>query len=649
MSAILKHLRRFAACSLLAISSILTALASLTHAAISMQVTDVGVAQSKTTPIVATPTATSRNMSIATTATSKPIFQKASSARFSLASANKSLPADVLKEIVYFAGEQGGGYSICNTEPPKIPGAYLATFNYEDFSVVEKSILGEYAKDEVKLLEKVDLYVCGNPGEALQATFLYPDGRVAVENSGHQEIETHYQIDIDDPLGVYTYIVTGTRFSDQVFITVTLPTKPIVRYRYEKKFEPTLNGIGGYVDDYEKANLLLFGFSPYEQVRLLAFEPSSYGRAVFSGWTEYQADATGRLRIKFNGRQTGENGRTLEYVVIGEITGRVNPDRTYLEELQPANPLSLSASRQDSPDGILREIDLYPPVRQDQTDSYYCPSGSGSQPTGSTSIKPSTKEAHWGDRLTFGICGWQQGEVPIAQEIHWPDGTTTKRHPLYLLHPSGLSTELVYHDVYVKDQVGKHTLVWKGSKGSASKHSITVNPPIEPQMFYENFRLHLFKFAPIEQVRVLAYRLNSSKTRGVLDAWREFRTDAKGELVVTTIFDQNSINHTYVVVGETSGERVVKDAQLIGSVLASRQSLDSNKVKAVVAATTDGDRLNVRNGPSSSAKIIAKVPAGTRMTVTGNRTTDGIMWWNVTLANGTTGWVMDKFVVRDTQ
>ena len=57
--------------------------------------------------------------------------------------------------------------------------------------------------------------------------------------------------------------------------------------------------------------------------------------------------------------------------------------------------------------------------------------------------------------------------------------------------------------------------------------------------------------------------------------------------------------------------------------------------------TLDGDRLNLRAQPTSNAKIISKLPNGSRVTVVAN---EGY-WTKVKAANGIQGYVVNQYLV----
>ncbi len=63
--------------------------------------------------------------------------------------------------------------------------------------------------------------------------------------------------------------------------------------------------------------------------------------------------------------------------------------------------------------------------------------------------------------------------------------------------------------------------------------------------------------------------------------------------------------------------------------------------QAVVSVT--GDALNVRQSPSKGAQVARLIKAGVMVTVVGGpANAEGLRWWQIKLADGTTGWVADQ-------
>lgn len=62
-----------------------------------------------------------------------------------------------------------------------------------------------------------------------------------------------------------------------------------------------------------------------------------------------------------------------------------------------------------------------------------------------------------------------------------------------------------------------------------------------------------------------------------------------------------------------------------------------------VIQTTGGDRLNMRDAPSLTGTIIARIDAGTRVVITdGPVAQDGFTWWEIRLPTAQIGWVVER-------
>jgi len=65
----------------------------------------------------------------------------------------------------------------------------------------------------------------------------------------------------------------------------------------------------------------------------------------------------------------------------------------------------------------------------------------------------------------------------------------------------------------------------------------------------------------------------------------------------------------------------------------------------VRVANTDGQHLNLREGPSAQQTVMARLPAGETLTVTGaSRMAEGLRWLPVRTSTAQTGWVAADYV-----
>lgn len=61
--------------------------------------------------------------------------------------------------------------------------------------------------------------------------------------------------------------------------------------------------------------------------------------------------------------------------------------------------------------------------------------------------------------------------------------------------------------------------------------------------------------------------------------------------------------------------------------------------------TTEGDQLNVRQGPGTAYTIVGKLPDGARVSVLdGPRYADGFTWWKIRAATGLEGWAVEGVI-----
>jgi hypothetical protein len=63
----------------------------------------------------------------------------------------------------------------------------------------------------------------------------------------------------------------------------------------------------------------------------------------------------------------------------------------------------------------------------------------------------------------------------------------------------------------------------------------------------------------------------------------------------------------------------------------------------VTINTTDGNKLNVRNGPGTGFEIVLKLDAGARVEVVdGPRAGDNFTWWRIRTGDGVEGWAVES-------
>jgi hypothetical protein len=210
----------------------------------------------------------------------EPPAEESKSAEFNPSDANKVSPNDVLDEVTYYSG--GGRGSTCEwaTEPTLNILSGFGAHEWMDWILVDS---------------------CGwQENEIVTATVIYPDSTQASE-----------RVDAGT-YGMFTYDIEPTRSMQPGAYTITI------------------EGNSGYVEDSAevivpssprmyrvKGNwLVLYSFSPHENIRLFAYESVDFFTMRLIGWKQYQTDSTGQLMI-----QTPNQG--YFYYADGEISGLV--------------------------------------------------------------------------------------------------------------------------------------------------------------------------------------------------------------------------------------------------------------------------------------------------------------------------------------
>jgi hypothetical protein len=209
----------------------------------------------------------------------EPPAEESKSAEFNPSNANQVPPDDVLNEVTYYGG--GGRGSTCEgaTEPILNILSGLGPHEWMDLILVDS---------------------CGwQENEIVTATLIYPDSSQASER-------------VDAGLGFFGYDIQPTR-------SMQPGTYRII-----------MEGNSGYVEDSAEVSvpasprmyrvegnwLVLYSFSPHENIRLLAYEPVDFFTMRLVGWKGYQTDANGQLMIH-------APAQGYLYYAVGEISGLV--------------------------------------------------------------------------------------------------------------------------------------------------------------------------------------------------------------------------------------------------------------------------------------------------------------------------------------
>lgn len=202
---------------------------------------------------------------------------------------NYTLPQDIKEELT-LAGTGGGPEDICY-ETPQFPAAY-------------SDIKGDNSNYLDILLQ---IKGCGfDPGDVITAKLYYPNGKVETQvaevippytdSDGYRQVFEFY-VALDEPEGTYHYVLSasGGRTSEGS-INLSKPSGPHIRLL------PGETNIGPHLSDETIiGHYILYGFVPYENVRILAYQKIynvQQGTSLkMLGWQSVQVDDKGRLKM----------------------------------------------------------------------------------------------------------------------------------------------------------------------------------------------------------------------------------------------------------------------------------------------------------------------------------------------------------------
>jgi hypothetical protein len=189
------------------------------------------------------------------------------------------------------------------------------------------------------------------------------------------------------------------------------------------------------------------------------------------------------------------------------------------------------------------------------------------------SVPPTTGVALPG-RITVPSCGWQPGEtVHVALKLSTGETITNE---ITAGHPSGIEIEGEHgyldtpiaifssHEFDLDAPEGEYTYVFEGREG-AVEGVVYAEKSTGPHLFFDvdgrTYRykrgkdLHLYGFAPNENVRCFLYRENRYADGALFVGWKRFQVGSKGELII-----QLESEYIPIVIGDVSGEVTVDDS-----------------------------------------------------------------------------------------
>jgi len=204
-------------------------------------------------------------------------------------------PADVLKEVAYYSG-LGGCNDYCGAPPPPC---------------LQPTFL--QLESEKEWLSHVNIQMCGwQPAENISVTMTY-QGSIfqTFEVQANSGGEAWYSLPVTSMVpGIYSVILDAPSGHLETKFNIYMPSTPRMYSVSDTK-------------------LILFGFSPNENIRLFAYEmiffnPPDYNALHLSGWSSYQVDSSGMLIVNV------PYDIGIAYFVVSEVSGLVVDSDTTL-------------------------------------------------------------------------------------------------------------------------------------------------------------------------------------------------------------------------------------------------------------------------------------------------------------------------------
>lgn len=157
------------------------------------------------------------------------------------------------------------------------------------------------------------------------------------------------------------------------------------------------------------------------------------------------------------------------------------------------------------------------------------------------------ENVEWVQSFVLITCGWNEGEE-VAITFIDPSGNSTSQRTIARTGSLDLSPSIIYF--ITPSSVGQYQYIFDG-ENTVLTVTVPVYKPFTPRMYVwsDNNKVVLYSLKPNENVRLLAYSVDSAAGTIKLEGWEEFQADSDGTLVVNipdTFF-------VYFAIGENSG------------------------------------------------------------------------------------------------
>jgi hypothetical protein len=263
-------------------------------------------------------------------------------------------------------------------------------------------------------------------------------------------------------------------------------------------------------------------------------------------------------------------------------------------------------------------------------------------------------------------CGWRVSRK-VSVKLTKPDGASqTDTVDVFGWKPSSTFGEAYWYYLPTAfDPLGTYRVSFSnGEQSLGFEFNVSRISTSGAVLLRDAQEVQIYNFRPNENVRLFRFRYdydpsnyNPDTDQLTLLDWQEFAAGSDGKLRIQLV--PSIMEDSFAVVGERSGEfhlesyaaavgfgqsilkvntPVLSDTPLCRGAPKSRVAVGS----AARVTFTDGTPTRIRLQPTTSAKIIGRIPEGTRfLIVGGNECGDGYTWWNIELGNGTRGWMAE--------
>lgn len=226
--------------------------------------------------------------------------------QFFMSPPQEDTPEDILQEVVYVGGANGGGGCGKGYSNPTVmsvssllPGERSSMT--QDFELHDTLYISTCGWGSSELVTATIQYPTGGTESHALRTELYDLGDGTFIEAG---IDISFTTSLSDPAGVYTFTFEGENGEVRQEVMFVEPVGPRL-----------------YLED--NGQLMLHNFEPGERVRVFAYTngPDMGINHSLVAWQTYQVSSNGQLYVRAESLESG----TVMFVAVGDVSGEVIP------------------------------------------------------------------------------------------------------------------------------------------------------------------------------------------------------------------------------------------------------------------------------------------------------------------------------------